>query len=94
MHRTLCYNQERIQKMLVGECNFELGWILTKYKDVRRLDPEKGVNKPFENASCQKPSKIFENLEMLWWAFWIIFMAIFIYFFARKSWVFYQNGVN
>ena len=23
------------------------------YKDVRRLDPEKSVNKPYENVSCQ-----------------------------------------
>ena len=26
--------------------------MLTKYKDVRRLDPEKGVNMFFETVSC------------------------------------------
>ena len=28
--------------------------MLTKCKDVGRLDLDKGVNKPFENVSCQR----------------------------------------
>ena len=28
------HHLEQIQKVLVGGCNFELGWMLTKYKDV------------------------------------------------------------
>ena len=31
--------QERIHKILVGGCSFELGWMLTEYKDV---SPGKG----------------------------------------------------
>ena len=44
-------NQERIHKILVGGCSFELGRMLTKFIDVGRLDPEKDVNKPFQNIS-------------------------------------------
>ena len=36
-----------------GEWGFKLGWMFTKCKDVRRLDPEKGVNKFFENVVCK-----------------------------------------
>ena len=28
--------------------------MLTKYKKLKRLDPEKSVNKLFENVSCQR----------------------------------------
>ena len=36
--------------------------MLTKYEDVRRLDPETGVNQPFENVSCQgRIQKIFRR---------------------------------
>ena len=54
MHRTPSYNQKRIQKILAGGYSFELGGMLTKYEDVRRLDQEKDVSKPFENVSCQR----------------------------------------
>ena len=32
---------------------FKLGQVLAKHKDLRRLDSENGVNKPFEKVSCQ-----------------------------------------
>ena len=32
--------------------------MLTKYKYVKRLDPEKGANMPFENVSCQTQRRI------------------------------------
>ena len=36
--------------------------MFTKYKNVRRLDPEKSVNKPFENVSRQgRIQKIFQG---------------------------------
>ena len=44
---------ERFQKILVGGCKFELGEMVYKHEDVGRLDPEKSVNKPFKNVSCQ-----------------------------------------
>ena len=33
--------------------------MLTKCKDVRRLDAKKSINKPFENVSCQRRIQIF-----------------------------------
>ena len=37
-----------------GGMQFSIRWNVyyCKYKNRRRLDAEKGVNKPFENASC------------------------------------------
>ena len=49
-HLTIRCIQEPIQKVLVGRCNFELGLTLIMQK---RLDPETGVNKPFENVLCK-----------------------------------------
>ena len=38
--------------------------MLTVHKDVRRLAPEKGVNKSFKNVSCQGPiEKIFSRMR-------------------------------
>ena len=44
--------------------------MLTKYKDVRRSGPEKNVNKPFENVSCQGHTPdFFRGDTHLWWHF-------------------------
>ena len=56
--------------------------MLTKRKDVRRLDPEKGVNKLFENVLCRGRIQIFfENFRRV--------TAILVFFvpFLRKIFV-------
>ena len=39
--------------------------MLTKYKDVKRLNTEQGVNEPFENISCQRCIQNFFREEAL-----------------------------
>ena len=46
-----------------------------KYKNSRRLDAEKGLNKPFENVLCLKPNQKFFCRKKL--QIWTFFQALF-----------------
>ena len=52
--------------------------MLTKYKDVRRLDLEKGVNKSFENVSCQRRRSFYGGC-----AKFLHFLSVFFFFSAE-----------
>ena len=53
--------------------------MLSKYKEVRRLDLKKSVNKPFENVSCQERTQnFFRKMASKFAIFKRIFLAEFI----------------